>query len=206
MSLAVLALFGTANCVRIEREPLLTWAPTPADDGPPKNYFVPHFGADPEVKDTKTSISAAEGITGFKFIADKDVFKNGPEQPDPRNYFVPHFGADEDMVATKKHAAEAEESLHHVWIPTDDPAPPPRDYFVPNFGRDWDVKNSLASAAQTEAAMGHNWDVLAPAPDEPKRDYFVPHFGVDEDIKTSLEHLESGEKQFGKMKTPEITW
>ena len=49
VSLAAMALMG-ANCVTLNREPLLTWAPTPADPGHPKDYFVPHFGADEDMK------------------------------------------------------------------------------------------------------------------------------------------------------------
>ena len=48
-----LALVGAASCVKIEREPLLTWSPTPADSGPPKDYFVPHFGEDEDIKGAK---------------------------------------------------------------------------------------------------------------------------------------------------------
>ena len=115
--MAVVALFGAANCVKLEREPLLTWSPTPADDGPPKNYFVPHFGADPEYTETTHSIKVAEAITGEKFISDKDLLNLPKEQPDPRNYFVPHFGEDEDIMATKKNEGLASKQLHHVWIP-----------------------------------------------------------------------------------------
>ena len=78
--MVVAALLGVANCVNIEREPLLTWSPTPADDGPPKNYFVPHFGTDTDILQVDKSIKAAETIVGAKFIADKDVFtKYAPE-------------------------------------------------------------------------------------------------------------------------------
>ena len=146
----MIALFGAANCVRLNREPLLTWSPTPADDGPPKNYFVPHFGADKEYTDTMNSIKVAEGITGEKFISDKDLLARPAEQPDPRNYFVPHFGEDQDILDTKVHSALAEKQLGHTWVPKDPPADPPRDYFVPHFGADWDVKNSIGSAALAE--------------------------------------------------------
>ena len=59
VSLAAMALMG-ANCVTLNREPLLTWAPTPADPGHPKDYFVPHLGADSDMVETKKSISTAE--------------------------------------------------------------------------------------------------------------------------------------------------
>jgi hypothetical protein len=183
--MAVIALLGAVNCVKLEREPLLTWAPTPADDGPPKNYFVPHFGADEEKTTTMNSIAKAEEIVGAKFISDADVLKAAPEQPDPRNYFVPHFGYDADVVDTLKHAADAGVQLKHNWVPAPPPDEPPRDYFVPHFGADWDVKNAIGSAAQAEKMLDHKWDVLAPSPADPPRNYFVPHFGTDNDIKDS---------------------
>jgi len=64
MTLAVLALIGAVNCVKLQREPLRTWSPTPSDDGIKRNYFVPHFGTDPEVTNVAGSIAAAEVIAG----------------------------------------------------------------------------------------------------------------------------------------------
>ena len=64
---------GQANCVKVNREPLLTWSPTPADGGHPKDYFVPHFGTDWDMLNVNRSISDAEKIVGAKFISDEKV-------------------------------------------------------------------------------------------------------------------------------------
>jgi len=70
VSIAVAALLGATNCINVQREPLLSWAPTPADSGPPKDYFVPHFGTDEDMKSVPKSIAAAEVIVGAKFNPD----------------------------------------------------------------------------------------------------------------------------------------
>lgn len=38
-----------------QREPLLSWAPTPDPNGFKKNYFVPHFGGDSDIVTSKTN-------------------------------------------------------------------------------------------------------------------------------------------------------
>jgi len=88
VTLAILALLEQGSCTNLNREPLLTWSPTPADDGPPKNYFVPHFGADTDMKNVKISLGDAEKIVGKK-ILDTDVLGKPMADPNPRNYFVP---------------------------------------------------------------------------------------------------------------------
>ena len=55
----------------LERDPLLTWAPTP----PTKwkmNYFVPHFGADDDIIVSKASEVAASESLGHQWIPTKD--------------------------------------------------------------------------------------------------------------------------------------
>lgn len=113
--MAAIALLGGANCVQIDREPLLSWSPTPADDGPPKNYFVPHFGTDEEIKAVPVSIAAAEKIVGHKFLSDADVLGKPMAPPNPRNYFVPNFGEDSEVVSTLKSMDYAEKQLNHKW-------------------------------------------------------------------------------------------
>jgi len=80
-TIAVLALIGAVDCARLNRDPLLTWRPIPANDVG-KNYFVPNFGADSEYTDTMNSIKAAEVVTGKKFISDAEVEKKmkGPSE------------------------------------------------------------------------------------------------------------------------------
>lgn len=106
VSLAILALLEQGSCTKLNREPLLTWSPTPADGGPPKDYFVPHFGTDTDMKNVKISLVDAEKIVGEKMT--DDVIGHPMADPNPRNYFVPNFGEDHDITASKKSTALAE--------------------------------------------------------------------------------------------------
>merc|ERR1719453_1123197 len=92
---SLIALIGSASAVNLEREPLLTWAPTePA--GIKMNYFVPDFGADPDIENSLKHSTAltepAEKIVDFekvkpyedeKFKVDKK-FKLYPTMEYPR--------------------------------------------------------------------------------------------------------------------------
>ena len=146
ISMSVAALIsGTAA---INREPLLTWAPTPPKKDHPVDYFVPHFGEDKEITSTKNNIAAAEKKFGIQ------IDTSAPPKDPPRNYFVPNFGEDKEITYTKKNIADAEKRFG-VKIDTSDPAKdPPRNYFVPNFGVDSDIKASLKNLADQEKRMG----------------------------------------------------
>merc|ERR1719375_767250 len=69
---------------KIEREPLLSWAPTPKEGAYPKDYFVPHFGEDHDIASTKSHEAKAAASLGHVWTP-------------PRDYFVPHFGEDTDI-------------------------------------------------------------------------------------------------------------
>ena len=60
-------------------------APPPAP--PPRDYFVPNFGEDHDIKSTKQHMAAAETSLGHVMQASFAA----PAEP-PRNYFVPNFG------------------------------------------------------------------------------------------------------------------
>lgn len=70
-------LHGTWNIETVQldsetdREPLLTWAPTPPKTHP-MNYFVPHFGEDADVKDSKAHEALAAGKVGSPWNPKKD--------------------------------------------------------------------------------------------------------------------------------------
>ena len=92
MALVAAMASTEVTAVNLEREPLLTWAPTPKKSAYPKDYFVPHFGEDYDITATKKNIRDAE--TRFGHILDTSP----PPKDPPRNYFVPHFGIDQDIV------------------------------------------------------------------------------------------------------------
>merc|ERR1712159_627689 len=72
---------AAVSAVRIQREPLLTWAPTPPKASHPTDYFVPHFGEDADMLGSRGSIAAAEKQLGH--------FWTIPPTPDgpPMDYF-----------------------------------------------------------------------------------------------------------------------
>merc|ERR1712086_226745 len=107
-SIVFVALVAGVQSVNIARDPLLTWAPSAKASGHPVDYFVPHFGEDHDIKETKKSTGLAEAQYGH-FWVPKD-----PATDPPRNYFVPNLGEDQDIKDSKTHLA-AQEAKHGVW-------------------------------------------------------------------------------------------
>ena len=104
-----------ANGLNVERDPLLTWAPTPPKAEFDMNYFVPHFGEDHEITETKKSGADAEKRLGHFW----DVLAPKPDDP-KRDYFVPHFGVDSDIAASLKNLKD-QEAAHGAWnLPKDE--------------------------------------------------------------------------------------
>ena len=52
-------MIGGTDAIRVEREPLLTWEPSPPKTHP-INYFVPNFGADSDINASKKNLADAE--------------------------------------------------------------------------------------------------------------------------------------------------
>ena len=80
-----------------------TWIPAPPPDEPPRDYFVPHFGTDEDVKGALGAADLAERQLDHKW----DVLAPAAKDP-PRNYFVPHFGMDEDVKTSIDNMHNAE--------------------------------------------------------------------------------------------------
>lgn len=128
----------------------LTFKSGPPPPEHPKDYYVPDFGVDPEVKTTLNNAGAAEKQYGHFW----DATKKAPE-PHPVDYYVPNFGMDKVMVTTQKSIHDAENLLNHKLVIATKPAPePPRDYDVPNFGMDHDIKDSLNHLNNQESKHG----------------------------------------------------
>merc|ERR1711988_756763 len=75
-----------------QREPLLTWAPTPKKTHP-MDYFVPNFGEDSDIASTKGHESAAEATLKHVWTPTKDKDGNW-EVPSTEAFF---------RLAQKKH-------------------------------------------------------------------------------------------------------
>ena len=118
--------------------------PADAADPPKRNYFVPHFGEDPEITATKANLAASEksqghvfsaGIDGagsFSFVQTESNMNSDPicssagctqyEHPSKElgykiNYPVANFGTDSDINDTTAHTKMAEGILSHSWTP-----------------------------------------------------------------------------------------
>jgi hypothetical protein len=115
---------------------------------PPRDYFVPHFGEDDDIKATKKNIAYAEAYNHHEYDT------SPPAKPPPRDYFVPHFGEDEEIKASKVNTANAEAKLGHVIDTSPPPPPPPTNYFVPHFGEDEDLTFTKRNIASAEARYG----------------------------------------------------
>merc|ERR1712032_810201 len=103
ISLAAVSMVAAVN---IERDPLLTWAPSTPASGYPKNYFVPHFGEDSTSSPRRKTLPMLKLNTATFWIP--------LHHPPPRNYFVPHFGTDVDIKSSLKNLAD-EEKIHGAW-------------------------------------------------------------------------------------------
>merc|ERR1719231_582866 len=78
--------------VKLTREPLLTWAPTPPATHN-MNYFVPHFGEDQDIIDAKKNIADQEALHGkWTPTQDDNGFWNLPGPADNKSYnYRGHF-------------------------------------------------------------------------------------------------------------------
>ena len=121
-SFAMGALFALVNAVEIEREPLLSWAPTkcwppqssPCDKDIVRDYTVPNFGIDHDIKWTDASISNAE-----KKLKHKWTPKEKGDPVGPKDYTVPNFGMDRDIIDSNVNLKKVEGKLGN-WNPTQD--------------------------------------------------------------------------------------
>jgi len=106
LSIAVLALIGATCAVKLEREPLRSWSPSPKPGGHKVDYFVPHFGTDNEINNSLDSAKLAEAQLGHEWT------ESSPDDI-KRNYFVPHFGTDQDILDTSQSIKAGEKQHNH---------------------------------------------------------------------------------------------
>lgn len=74
------------------------------------DYFVPHFGADTEINESKESLVTAEKMLGHTFD-----FPNAKWKKPKAVKWVKVAPYDEDVVDTQKNLADAEKQLGHTW-------------------------------------------------------------------------------------------
>ena len=94
----------------LQREPLLTWAPSPPK-GHPVDYFVPNFGPDYDILATEKHIKDSESKLNVTWTPKK--------LPDPHatDYFVPNLGLDQDILDAQSSIMSVEKTLGKTWTP-----------------------------------------------------------------------------------------
>ena len=80
----------TVSAIQLQREPLLTWAPT-APKSHPVDYFVPNFGQDVDIKEAQKHIKDAEVMLKHPWNPKLAAKSDGPPS-------VPNFGIDHDIL------------------------------------------------------------------------------------------------------------
>ena len=116
------AIFALVNAVEVEREPLLSWAPTkcwppqssPCEKDINRDYFVPNFGVDHDVSATQKHIKDAEGNLKHKW---NPKLKEDSKQI--TDYKVPNLGMDKDIKDSFGSVKTTEAKLG-AWNPTQD--------------------------------------------------------------------------------------
>ena len=115
ITLAMVALVNQASAVNIKREPLLSWSPTPAETDHPVDYFVPHFGTDPDMIETPKSIAYAEKQEEHQWVWKKQHLLDHLKNPVPPAEMPDKAHLDEDMDTSLKNADDAEKTTGQHW-------------------------------------------------------------------------------------------
>jgi len=127
---------------------------------PPRDYFVPDFGQDEDIRTTLNNGSAAEFSTGYTFVGAK------PPPPPPMDYTVPDFGPDRDITDSQFNLAAQEQKMKHkIVLKTREQLKArrdeyPVDYTIPDYGIDQDISTTLSNAKTASDTLGVNWDPM----------------------------------------------
>ena len=79
------------------------------------DYFVPHFGTDPEILTTATSIAQAEKLQDHQWTWKSMHLLDHLSNPVPPGLLPARARLDDDMITTKKNADDAEASTGMRW-------------------------------------------------------------------------------------------
>ena len=91
---------------------LLTHYKDENKDPYPRDYDVPNFGQDEDVKAALKFAEDAEIDLNHKWVIPTEKPKPGP----PKDYFVPNFGIDHDIKASNEDLKVAEAQLKHKLV------------------------------------------------------------------------------------------
>ena len=151
--------------------------PKPADE-PPRDYPVPNFGQDHEIRDSLANERLASSTLNHNWVfgteESKEKWKNKAKETEYN--FSPKL--DGDMVDTIRHMNAAggmglaqrkgafmqmrsdpicASSGCNQYKHPKDPAAPPMDYPVADFGDDHEILDSIENEKIASKRLGHSW-------------------------------------------------
>jgi hypothetical protein len=147
-TIAYLALVGSISAVQLQREPLLTWEPTPPATHP-INYPVPDFGPSHEMVYTQNNRQIAEAAGG-QIPIDKKVWKAWPHTDTTVEFKLLQTGAEinrEPLLSADASPLEVHQRPAY--------ADHPVDYFVPDFGSSHEIIYTQNSIKNSESKFNH---------------------------------------------------
>jgi len=176
-------------------------------DKHPKDYPVPNFGVDHDIKTTQSNLKNAESKLG-PWVVKKALAQQGSipacntdagcatETASPwklqkdtdkwdKDYKVPNFGVDRDIIATTSNLKNAEKRLG-AWNLS-------QQQSIPACNTDAGCATETASPWKLQKDTD-KWD----------KDYKVPNFGVDRDILATKSNLKNAEKRLGAWNIPAL--
>ena len=145
-TMAYLALVGTISAVQLQREPLLTWAPTPPATHP-INYPVADFGSSHEMIYTENNKKLAEAELGAIPI---DKESPWPYTDTTVEFKLLQTGAQinrEPLLSAEASPLEVQQTPAYAGYPV--------DYFVPDFGVSHEVIYTQDNIKSSEAKLNH---------------------------------------------------
>ena len=188
---------------------------------PPRDYFVPNFGPEPDMVSTMANEAVASKLVkhNWKFKTAESWEKYRNKAKDTNYNFAPEL--DGDVKTSLNNQQEAEKLLGN-WemVQTEsDPvcssagcvqykhaAPPaghPMNYPVPDFGADPDIQNTLANEKLASGMINHKWNMGSVKHFEEYRNKaldtnynFAPN--LDSDVVHTLKHADDAEDSTGK--------
>ena len=145
-TIAYMALVGSISAIQLQREPLLTWSPTPPATHP-INYPVPDFGSSHEMMYTENNKKLAEAELGPIPIDDKSPWPYTDTtvefkllQTDAEINREPLLSANASPLEVQQRPAYADH---------------PVDYFVPDFGMAHEMIYTENNISNTEKVLNH---------------------------------------------------
>jgi len=197
------------------------FAHPPPPAGPPMDYPVPSYGADPDMVGTLNSLKISEKMNNHTLIMGTPESKAKYHVVSKDTLYNYSPALDKDVITTNKNIADAEDTLGKQMIQIESdpicssagcggqyahptpPAGPPMDYPVPSYGKDPDMVGTLNSLSISEKMNNHKlimgtpeskakWHIVA------KDTLYDYHPALDKDVITTNRNIDAAEDLLGK--------